>query len=165
MSTTLRQAAEEFLAQQRIAVAGVSRDSQQPANLIFRRLRDSGHTVYAINPSADEVEGVKAYPALTALPEPVDGVVVVTTPAIAEQVVADAHAAGVPRVWLHRGIGTGSSSDAAVTFCHEHGMAVIPGGCPNMFGDCSDPGHRCMRFVLQLTGKVPRTVDEVAART
>lgn len=156
--TTLRDAAEEFLAQQRIAVAGVSRDEKQPANLIYRRLRDTGHDVYAVNPSADEVEGDPCYARVADVPVPLDGIVVVTTPGVAEQVVAEAHDAGVPRVWLHRGLGAGSSSQTAVDFCTEHGMAVIPGGCPNMFGATSDPGHKCMRVLLQLTGKVPREV-------
>jgi predicted CoA-binding protein len=156
--TTLRDAAEEFLAQHRIAVAGVSRDEKQPANLIYRRLRDTGHEVYAVNPNAEEVEGDACYARVTDVPATLDGIVVVTTPEVAEQVVAEAHDAGVPRVWLHRGIGTGSSSPAAVEFCTEHGMAVIPGGCPNMFGATSDPGHKCMRVMLQLTGKVPREV-------
>lgn len=156
--TNLRDAAEEFLAQHRIAVAGVSRDEHQPANLIYRRLRDTGHEVYAVNPNADEAEGDPAYATVADVPVQLDGIVVVTTPEVAEQVVADAHAAGVPRVWLHRGIGAGSSSETAVDFCTEHGMAVIPGGCPNMFGDTSDPGHRCLRVLLQLSGKVPRRV-------
>ena len=156
--TTLRDAAEEFLAQQHIAVAGVSRDTKQPANLIYRRLRDTGHEVYAVNPNADEVEGDACYARVADVPVPLDGIVVVTTPDVAEQVVAEAHDAGVPRVWLHRGIGAGSSSRTAVDFCTEHGMAVIPGGCPNMFGATSDPGHACMRVLLQLTGKVPREV-------
>jgi predicted CoA-binding protein len=156
--TKLREAAEEFLAQQRIAVAGVSRDGEQPANLIYRRLRDTGHEVYAVNPNAGEVEGDPCYPTVRAVPAELDGVVVVTAPEIADRVVEDAHQAGVPRVWLHRGIGTGSSSQTAVDFCTEHGIAVIPGGCPNMFGDTSDPGHRCMRVLLQLSGKVPREV-------
>ena len=156
--TTLRDAAEEFLAQHRIAVAGVSRDEKQPANLIYRRLRDSGHEVFAVNPKAEEVEGDPCYASVKAVPPPLDGIVVVTTPEAAEQVVADAHEAGVPRVWLHRGIGPGSTSEAAVEFCTEHGMTVIPGGCPCMFGETSDPGHRGMRVVLQLTGKVPKEV-------
>lgn len=72
--------------------------------------------------------------------------------------VADCAASGVPRVWLHRGLGPGSSSPAAVQLCHEHGITVIPGGCPNMFGATGDPGHKCMRAVLRVTGKLPRTV-------
>ena len=47
--------------QTRIAVAGVSRDSKQPANLIYRRLRATGHEVFAVDPNADEVEGDVCY--------------------------------------------------------------------------------------------------------
>jgi predicted CoA-binding protein len=156
---TLREAAEEFLAQPRIAVAGVSRDSRQPANLIYRRLRQTGHTVFAINPHAEEVEGDRCYPDVGAIPSELDGVVVVTTPAVARDIAADCVAAHVPRVWLHRGLGPGSLSEAAVALCQEHGIAVIPGGCPNMFGETSDFGHRCMCAMLKLSGKIPRHVD------
>jgi len=157
---TLREAAEEFLAQQRIAVAGVSRDSAQPANLIYRRLRDTGHHAFAVNPNADQVEGDACYATVKDIPGGVDGVVVATPPEAAPGIVADCATAGVPRVWLHRGIGPGSSSQEAVAACREHGIAVIPGGCPNMFGATSDRGHRGMLRVLQATGKVPRRLDD-----
>jgi hypothetical protein len=42
-----------------------------------------------------------------------------------------------------------------VEACHRHKIAVISGGCPNMFGATSDPGHRGMLRMLQVTGKVP----------
>jgi uncharacterized protein len=157
---SLRQAAEEFLGQPRIAVAGVSRDAKQPANLIYRRLRDTGHTVFAVNPNATEVEGDRCFPTVTAIPGGVDGVVVVTTPTVAEQVVVDCQEAGVPRVWLHRGLGPGSTSENVVAYCREHGISVIAGGCPNMFGASSDPGHRFMRVMLEVGGKIPRRVDD-----
>jgi len=162
--TTLREAAEEFLAQERIAVAGVSRDPKQPANLIYRRLRDTGHTVFAVNPNAETVEGDPAFGSVSSIPGGVDGVVVVTPPKATDAVVDDAIAAGVPRVWLHRGIGPGSSSVTAVATCYEHGVRVIPGGCPNMFGATSDPGHRCMKVMLRAGGKLPRSVPEVRRR-
>lgn len=41
----------------------------------------------------------------------------------------------------------------------EHGIAVIPGACPNMFGATSDPGHRSMCGLLKLTGKLPRRFE------
>ena len=157
---TLREAAEEFLAQKRIAVAGVSRDPKQPANLIYRRLRDTGHDVFAVNPHATEVEGDPCYATVTDIPDAVDAVVVVTPADASAAVVEDCAAAGVPRVWLHRGMGPGSLSEEAVDACHEHGIAVIPGGCPNMFGATSDPGHRGMLRVLQVTGKIPRRLPE-----
>jgi uncharacterized protein len=157
---TLREAAEEFIAQQRIAVAGASRDPKQPANLIYRRLRDTGHEVFAVNPNAETVEGARCYPAVSAIPGGVDGVVVVTTPEVAESVVVDCAAAGVPRVWLHRGVGPGSTSPKAVSYCRDHGISVIPVGCPNMFGATADAGHRCMLGMLRLTGKLPRAIDD-----
>src|SRR5690348_690755 len=110
MSTTLKSAAEEFLAQKRIAVAGVSRDTRQPANLIYRRLRATGHEVFPVNPMAETVEGDPCYEAVTAIPGGVDGVVIVTPAEESAHVVEDCHAAGVPRVWLHRGLGPGSLS-------------------------------------------------------
>jgi uncharacterized protein len=155
---TLREAADEFLAQHRIAVAGVSRDPKQPANLIYRRLRDTGHDVFAVNPNAEDVEGDRCYQSVRAIPDGVDGVVIVTTPQIAETVIADCAAAGVPRVWLHRGIGPGSTSQQAVATCRAEGIDVIPGACPNMFGATSDTGHKCMRIMLQVTGKIPRSI-------
>lgn len=155
---TLREAADEFLAQQRIAVAGVSRDPKQPANLIYRRLRDTHHDVFAVNPNADQVEGDPSYRSVIDIPDGVDGVVVVTPAEKSAAVVADCVAAGVPRVWLHTGIGRGSTSEEAVETCRANGIEVIPGGCPNMFGATSDPGHRCMRLLLRATHKIPTTV-------
>lgn len=162
--TTLREAAEEFLAQKRIAVAGVSRDEKQAANLIYRRLRDTGHEVFPVNPRATEVEGDSCFASVVDIPGGVDGVVVVTPVSASAAVVADCVTAVVPRVWMHRGIGPSSVSDDAVELCRAHGITVIPGGCPNMFGATSDPGHRGMLRMMKLTGQVPRKIEE-AART
>ena len=157
---SLRDAATEFLALPRIAVAGASRDTTQPANLIYRRLRETGHEVFPVNPRADTVEGDACFSSVRDIPGGVDGVVIVTPPDATLGVVADCVTAGVGHVWLHRGMGPGSTSQAAVARCEEHGIDVIPGGCPNMFGATSDPGHRCMRVLLQAGGKIPRTVAE-----
>jgi predicted CoA-binding protein len=157
--TRLRDVAAAFLAQPRIAVAGVSRDPKQPANLIFRRLRDAGHEVFAVNPNATTVEdGVRAYAHLGDIAEPLDGVVIVTPPDAAMAVVEECAQAGVQRVWFHRGVGPGSASGAAIARARELGLDVIPGGCPCMFGETADTGHKVMCRVLQLTGKVPRRV-------
>lgn len=145
-----------FLAGRRIAVAGVARDGKLPANAIFRRLRDEGYDVLAVNPNADTVEGVPAHPSVGAIPGGVDGVVVATHPDVAEDVVRDAAVAGVPRVWFHRSFGTGSVAPGALAACDELGVEAIEGGCPLMFLGTVDPVHACMRWFLQRSGKVPR---------
>jgi predicted CoA-binding protein len=145
-----------FLAGQRLAVAGVSRQPQQAANAIFRKLTAAGHTVYPLNPQAAQVEGATCYPDIAALPERVDGIVVATHPDVAQDIVRQAADRGVPRVWFHRSFGQGSVSDAAVRLCGDRGIECIVGGCPLMFVEPVDIGHRCMRWWLQRRGRAPR---------
>lgn len=152
----LKDAVEDFLAQERIAVAGVSRSSGQAANVVYRRLRDRGYRVFPVNPNAETVEGDRCYPDLKSIPEGVDAVVVATTPAVAERVVEECAELRIERVWLHRSFGTGSVSEKAVARGREHGLRVIAGGCPCMFGKTADPGHKLMRGLLSLTGGLPK---------
>lgn len=147
-------AAREFLAARRIVVAGVSRDRNQPANLIYRRLRETGHEVAATNPSAESVEGDPCYPDLRAVPGPVDGVVIATPPAAAVEVARACVELGVTRVWMHRSFGEGSVSPEAVALCRDHGIRVIVGGCPLMYCGKVDFGHRCMRWILEMRGRI-----------
>jgi hypothetical protein len=152
----LKEAIAEFLAQERLAVAGVSRAGNLPANLIFRKLRDAGYQVFPVNPNAREVEGVPCYPDLASVPATLQGVVVATPPSAAEALVRECVALGIPRVWMHRSVGEGSVSAPAVRACRAAGIAVIPGACPMMFVEPVDLGHRCFRWVLGALGKLPR---------
>jgi len=149
-------AVARFLATKRLAVAGVSRQPQQAANAIFRKIRSSGYEVYPINPQADQVEGVRCYADVASLPQPVDGIVVATHPDVAADVVRQCADRGVPRVWFHRSFGQGSVSDAAVRECASRGIECIVGGCPLMFCEPVDVAHTCMRWWLQRRGRVPR---------
>jgi predicted CoA-binding protein len=145
-----------FLSHRTLAVAGVSRDPRSPANAIFRRLRAEGYRVFAVNPRADEVEDhEECWASLEQLPEPVDGVVAVTPPRESEALVRDCARLGIPRLWMHRSFGAGSVSEEAVRIGREHGVEVVAGGCPMMFCGQVDPGHRCFRWLLRLTGRLP----------
>ena len=151
--SSFEESARDFLAQKRIAVAGVSRNPSETANGIFRTLRDKGYEVFAVNPHADSVEDVPCYPNMQAIPGGVDGAILVTTPEQSTQVVQDCVAAGVPRVWMHNNTWMGSSvSDEGTAVCQENGITVIAGGCPMMF---FDPFHKCMKWVLDKMGRLP----------
>lgn len=159
MTSKLQEKVDDFLSQERIAVAGVSRAKDAPAaaNAIYRRLRDSGYQVYAINPNADEVEGDRCYHSIKDIPDKIDGIVIATPERATDQVVRECAEAGVSRVWMHNGIhslGT-SVSKSAVEFCQQHNMSVIAGACPLMFGKPSDGFHRFMRRGLALFGRLP----------
>ncbi|NCF65710.1 MAG: CoA-binding protein [Chloroflexi bacterium] len=151
--STFNTKAEEFLAQDRIAVAGVSRTKKDAANIIYCKLRESGRQVFAVNPNTDTAEGDTCYASLQAIPGGVDGVVIVTRPELTEQVVRDTVEAGVPRVWMHNNTFAPSSvSDTAVQICKDNNITVIDGGCPMMFLDF---GHKCMRWMLGIMKRLP----------
>lgn len=148
-----------FLSQKRIAVAGVSRHAgQNPAGrLIYRRLKAAGHEVFAVNPHIAVYEGDRCYSDLKSIPGGVDGVVIVTRPEATEQIVRDCREAGISRVWMHQSLGKGTSvSQEAVEYCRRHGISVISGACPMMFGEGVDLGHTCLRWLLKLTGGLPK---------
>lgn len=145
--------ANEFLAQKRIAVAGVSRSANETANGIYRTLRDKGYEVFAVNPNTDTAEGDPCYATMQEIPGGVDGAIIVTNPAVTEAIAQDCVAAGVPRVWMHNNTFMPSSvSDKATAVCREYNITVIDGGCPMMF---FDPFHKCMKWVLGAMGRLP----------
>lgn len=144
----------DFLKGRRIAVAGVSRAADSAANPVFRKLRKAGYEVFPVNPNASDVEGVPCFASLDRIPGGLDGVVVATHPGQSLEVVRQAIARGVPRVWFHRSFGDGSVSDAAVRECEAHGIACIVGGCPLMFCEPIDVGHRCLRWWLSRRGRI-----------
>lgn len=157
-TTTLETRVRDFLACKRIAVAGVSRDERHhpAARLIYRRLKKTGHDVFPVNPHMRNFEGDDCYTNLQAIPGGVDAVVIVTKPEITEQIVRDCTAAGVRHVWMHQSAAKSSSvSPDAVKYCNEHDINVIAGACPMMYGEGVDFGHRCMRWMLKLTGGLP----------
>jgi predicted CoA-binding protein len=157
-TTSLETKVGDFLAQRRIAIAGVSRDDRHhPAgNLIYRRLKESGHDVFAVNPHMQTFEGDRCYPNVQSIPGGVDGVVIITRPEVTEQIVRDCSAARIRRVWMHQSLAKGSSvSPEAVEYCRQHDITVIAGACPMMYGEGVDVGHTCMRWIMGVAGRLP----------
>src|SRR5262245_9060896 len=145
-----------FLRGRRIAVAGVSRNPNQAANAVFRKLERSGYEVFPINPKTSTVEGARCYSDVGAVPGQLDGVVIATAPDAAIEIVRQCASHGVRHVWFHRSFGNGSVSDDAVSECKTLGIECIVGGCPLMFCDPVDVGHKCMKWWLQRRHHVPR---------
>lgn len=158
---TIQQAASEFLGKRRIAVTGVSRTpGSHGGNVVYKRLRDRGYEVFAVNPNADEVEGAPAYHDLKAIPGGVDAVVIATRPEAALGTMQECVELGVNNVWMHRLFGAGSVSDPAAVFGIENGISVIAGGCPLMFEPTADPGHKVMKVFCRMAGNMPKTIPD-----
>jgi uncharacterized protein len=143
---------QDFLAQRRIAVVGVSDRRDTGCNLNYRKLKAAGYQVYAVNPRIAEFEGDPCYPDLAGIPEKPDAVFILANPKITDAIVGQCVELGIRHVWMHcmmgtkRGLvrGMTSVSPDAVAACRANDIQVIPGACPAQFLQ-PDLGHAMMR--------------------
>ncbi len=151
--------AHDFLAQQRIAVVGVSDKRETGCNLAYRKFKAAGYTVCGVNPRLATFEGDPCYPDLKSIPQRPDAVFILANPRVTEQIVQQCVDLGIKHVWMHCMMGTKpglaasmtSVAPAAVQMCHENGIAVSPGACPNQFLK-PDFGHGMMRIMWRALG-------------
>ena len=150
---------EDFLAQKKIAVVGVSDKRETGCNLSYQKFKENGYQVYAVNPRIASFQGDACYPDLKSIPEKVDAVFILANPKVTEQIVNQCVELGVKHVWMHCMMGTKpglvksmtSVSPSAVDVCKANGIAVIPGSCPNQFLK-PDGGHKMMRGLWRMFG-------------
>lgn len=147
MDIEYKQYVQEFLGFKRIGIAGYSLNNDNPGNLIYKKLKDNGYEVYAINPKATEVKDEICHPSISSLPVILDGVIICTHPDKTENLIEESARNGVKMVWIHKSIGAGSYSTMAIEKAKMLGIKVIPIGCPMMFIK-PDIFHKCFRFIL-----------------
>jgi predicted CoA-binding protein len=150
---------QDFLAQKKIAVVGVSDKLETGCNLSYKKFKGAGYQVFAINPRITTYDGDPCYPDLKALPEKPEAVFILASPKVTDIIVQQCVELGVKHVWMHCMMGTkpglvtsmSSVSPEALRLARENGIAVIPGSCPNQFIK-PDFGHAMMRGMWRLFG-------------
>jgi predicted CoA-binding protein len=142
---------QDFLDQQRLAFVGASHDPKAFSSAVYRTLRERGYKLFPVNPHAETVEGDPCYPSIDDLPDGIDGAIVMVPAEASASVVEACVARGIPRVWLHKGVGPSSVSEEAVALCHEHGVEVVDGACPMMFAEPVGWFHRVHRGERKVT--------------
>jgi uncharacterized protein len=153
---------EDFLAQKRVAMVGISRDPKNFSVQLFEELCRRGYDVVPVNPNTTEVKGRRCFPRLQDIQPPVETVLLMTSPEATETVVNDCAEAGIQRVWMYRAAGKGAVSPKAVQFCRERGIQLVPGECPFMFLPQAAGFHRFHGFVRKITGRYPRRASSRA---
>jgi len=150
-----KQAIDSFLSCRRIAVVGVSRDPKDFSRQVFRAFVERGYDVVPVNTAGGEMEGRPAARGVGDVQPPPEAALLMTPPDATDQVVRECVDAGVKRVWMHRGGGTGAVSPSAVAVCRERGIEVVDGECPFMFLPGSGWFHGVHRFFKRLGGRLP----------
>jgi uncharacterized protein len=147
---------QDFLAQKRIAMVGISRSPADFSVHVFKELCRRGYDMVPVNPQTKQLLRRKCYVCVQDIEPPVDAALLMTPPKTTEIAVRDCAEAGIHRVWMHRAGGTGAVSEEAVQFCQEHNIRVIPGECPLMFLPEGGSVHRFHGFLHKITGRYPK---------
>ena len=153
--TTSRADVENFLAQHRLAMVGASRNPNDFSRAVLREMCQRGYDMVPVNPSTRELDGKLCFASVKEITPPVEGALLMTSPADTERVVRECAAAGIRRIWMHRGVGHGSVSPGAAEFCRQHDIRLVEGYCPLMFLPKTSWFHRAHGFVLKVSGHYP----------
>jgi predicted CoA-binding protein len=152
---TERQLIDDFLAQKRIAVIGVSRNSRDFTRMMFDEFVRRGYDAVPVNPNAVEIGGRRSFARAGQIDPKADAALIMTPATQSEAVARECAEAGIQRVWFYRATGRGAVDERAVDFCESRGMRVVAGRCPFMF--FPSPGiHGLHSFFLKLIGRYPR---------
>lgn len=147
---------ENFFAQKRIALVGISRNPKDLSAMLFQELQRCGYEVIPVNPHASAVLGHPCFARVQDIQPPPTAALLMTSSQVTDSVVADCAQAGIRHIWMHRAGGKGAVSAKAVAFCQEHNMQVVPGQCPFMFLPGSGGVHSLHGFFRKITGRYPR---------
>jgi uncharacterized protein len=109
----------------RVAVVGLSDKPDRPSHGVAAYLQRAGYDITPVNPTVDEVLGVKAVDSLAEVNQPVEIVDVFRRAEDVPPVVDDAIAAGAKVVWLQLGI----VNEEAAAKARDAGLTVIQDRC------------------------------------
>ncbi|WP_218089762.1 CoA-binding protein [Rhodohalobacter halophilus] len=109
-----------------VAIVGLSRNRHKDSHFVGRYLQKAGYTIYPVNPGADEILGVKAYPDLKSIPEAVDAVDIFVKPESVPAVVEASIAIRPNIIWLQ--LGTGNHPDQKA-IAEQNGITLVQNRC------------------------------------
>jgi uncharacterized protein len=139
-----------FLALQKYAVAGVSRDPKKFGHQMFKDLRKKGMEVVPVNPRADTIDGVKCYSSVTELPADIRGVIFMTPKEETLSVARETIAHGIKDLWIQQGAETKSM----IAELEKENINLISNECIMMFWKPNGV-HSFHRFLKKIFGGLP----------
>ena len=153
---------QTFLASRRLALVGASRNPREFSRALLRELLARGYEALPVNPAGGEIEGRRCFRSVAEIVPPVEAALLRTPPDRSAAAGRDCLAAGVRRIWFHRGAGLGSLSPEALALCREAGVLVVPGACAFMYLPGTGLPHRVHGFFHRLRRRSERTAQPPA---
>jgi predicted CoA-binding protein len=149
---TQKKLVDEFLKQGKFAIVGVSRNHKKFGYLVYTDLKKKGYNVFPVNPNTETIDDDKCFQSVSALPDDVKQLFVVTPKNETEQIIREAVQRGITLVWIQQF----SESEEAVKLAESHNLKLIRNECILMFAEPVGTFHRLHRFVNKIIGRYPK---------
>jgi predicted CoA-binding protein len=104
-----------------VAVVGASSNRAKFGNKALRAFKAEGYIVVPVNPNEPEVEGIKTYPTVLDVPQPIDMATVYVPPEIGITLLPQFEQKGIPEIWMN----PGAESDELLAEARRRKLNVI----------------------------------------
>jgi hypothetical protein len=120
----------KILSLKNIAVVGMSDNPEKPANRVPKYLMTQGYKIIPVNPTKEEIMGLKSFKSLKEVDEEIDVVDVFRRPEQALEVVKEAierkkERGDIKAIWLQEGI----VNEEAKKLAEENGILFVQDRC------------------------------------
>jgi len=145
-------AVDKFLTNNKIAVAGVSRDPKKMGFQVFKMLKERGYEVYPVNPECDVIQDVPCFRSVSALPAEVQSLMVITSKKHTEDVITQALNKGIGQIWIQQM----SDTPEAIELTKNQPVNLVTGECILMHLDPVTGVHKFHKTIRRLFGRMPK---------
>lgn len=140
------------LNEDRIAIAGVSRDPKKFGNALFSNLMKQRRNVIPINPHAEDIDKVKCFSSVSDLPAGTNSLIIATSKDITEGIISEAATKGIKNIWIQQG----SHTEKSENLCKDKFDNIVINKCVFMFAEPVESIHRFHRTIVKFFGKYPK---------
>jgi uncharacterized protein len=120
---------DQFMACNKFAVAGVSRNKNKFGNVVFRELKKKDYDIVPVNPNMETFSGETCYKSIADLPPGIEGLIVTTRPAASLEIIKEALGKGIKNIFLQQG----AQNSEVIEFAGRNGINLVCGQCILMF--------------------------------
>ena len=121
----------KIFSMQTIAVVGMSPKPERPSHYVSMYMKDQGYNIIPVNPGHNEIAGIKCYPSLSEISEPVDVVDVFRRSEFILPIAESAINIKAKALWLQDGV-----------INHEAAELAKNSGLIGVMDDCMLRRHR-----------------------
>ena len=143
---------DTFLANKKLAIAGVSRNPKKFSHTVYQDLKKKGYEVLAVNPVAEGINGDPSYKSVSDLPDDVKHLLIITPKQETDAVLRESINKGITNIWVQQM----SETADTIRIAEEFNIELISNKCIYMFVEPVSGFHKFHRTLVKFFGRLPK---------